>query len=322
MIVVTGGAGFIGSCVVAGLNRRGFKDIIVVDRWDEHGLMQHNLAGKAYQAFYDKCDFLQLILSDGIKEKVTAIVHMGACSSTTGQDRAYYRRNNYEYSCHIARWALRKEARLIYASSAATYGNGENGYSDDPRGIPSCKPLNYYGESKQMFDEWVISNKLYERFAGLKFFNVFGPNEYHKGDMKSVIVKAYDTVVAQGLMKLFKSCRPEYADGGQMRDFIYVKDAVDIVFYLLDHPGVNGIFNAGTGHARTWNDVAAALFAAVEKPVNIEYIPMPELLRDKYQYFTEADMTRLRKTGYVKPFTSLEDAVKDYAGYLKIHSYI
>ncbi len=322
MIVVTGGAGFIGSCLVSQLNARGIKDIIIVDRWDADGQMRHNLAGKEYAAFHDKCDFLQKVLADDVTEHVTAVFHIGACSSTTGQDREYYRRNNFEYSCHMARWAMRRNARFIYASSAATYGNGENGYKDTIEAIRACKPLNYYGESKQMFDEWVIDNQLYDKVVGLKFFNVFGPNEYHKGDMKSVIAKAYDRVVADGKMMLFKSHRADYKDGAQMRDFIYVKDVVDVMLYLLDHNRINGIYNVGTGHARTWNDVAAALFTAVGRPLNIEYFDMPEILRDKYQYFTEADMSRLRKAGYEKPFTSLEDAVRDYAGYLKGHSYM
>jgi ADP-L-glycero-D-manno-heptose 6-epimerase len=272
--------------------------------------------------FYDKCDFLQLMLSDGIAEEVEAVIHMGACSSTTGTDRAYYFRNNFEYSCHVARWALRKKARLIYASSAATYGDGENGYADSIEAVRACKPLNFYGESKQKFDEWVLDNQLYDKVVGLKFFNVFGPNEYHKGDMMSVIAKAYGKVASEGRMTLFKSHRAQYADGAQMRDFIYVKDIVDVIDFLLKNPSVNGIYNVGTGHARTWNDVARALFLAVGKPVNIEYVPMPEVLRDKYQYFTEADMSRLRKAGYTKTFTSLEDSVKDYAGYLKSCSYM
>ncbi len=322
MIVVTGAAGFIGSCIVAQLNHRGVRDLLLVDRWDSDGLMKKNLEGKSYTKFYDKCDFLQLMLSDGIAEDVQAVIHMGACSSTTGDDRGYYLRNNFEYSCHVARWALRKKARLIYASSAATYGDGLNGYSDSVESIRACKPLNYYGESKQKFDEWVIDNQLYDKVVGLKFFNVFGPNEYHKGDMKSVIAKAYEKVASQGHMVLFKSHRLEYADGEQMRDFIYVKDVVDVIEFLLKRSDVNGIFNVGTGHARTWNDLAGALFAAAGKPVDIEYISMPESLRNKYQYFTEADMARLRKAGYIKTFTSLEDSVKDYVGYLRSHRYI
>jgi ADP-L-glycero-D-manno-heptose 6-epimerase len=322
VIVVTGAAGFIGSCIVAQLNQRGVKDLVLVDRWDADGLMKKNLEGKFYTKFYDKCDFLQMMLSDAITQDVEAVIHMGACSSTTGTDREYYRRNNFEYSCHVARWALRKKARLIYASSAATYGDGENGYSDSIESIRVCKPLNYYGESKQKFDEWVLDNQLYDKVVGLKFFNVFGPNEYHKGDMRSVIVKAYERLVSEGRMMLFKSHRAEYADGAQMRDFIYVKDVVDVVEFFLKKPDINGIYNVGTGHARTWNDVAKALFAAAGKPVNIEYIPMPDALRGKYQYFTEADVARLRKAGYTKAFTSLEVSVKDYVGYLKSHRFI
>jgi ADP-L-glycero-D-manno-heptose 6-epimerase len=172
-----------------------------------------------------------------------------------------------------------------------------------------------------MFDAWVLDNQLYEKVVGLKFFNVFGPNEYHKADMKSVIAKAYDKVVREGRMTLFKSHHPDYADGQQMRDFIYVKDVVDVIGFFMDHPRVSGIYNVGTGRARTWNDLAAALFVAAGKPLNIDYIPMPEVLRDKYQYFTEADMQRLRKAGYTKQFTSLEDGVRDYAGYLTGHTY-
>jgi ADP-L-glycero-D-manno-heptose 6-epimerase len=320
MIVVTGGAGFIGSCIVAKLNELGRKDILVVDRWDEDGLKKKNLAAHSYLAFHDHDEFLKLILADKIKENVSCLIHMGACSSTTGQDRAHYMQNNYEYSCRLASWAIKKGARFIYASSAATYGDGENGYSDSKESIRRCKPLNYYGESKQLFDEWVFDNDLYNKVVGLKFFNVFGPNEYHKGDMMSVIAKAYERVVRDGKIALFKSYRAGYADGEQQRDFIYVKDAVDVVIYFMDHPKVNGIFNLGTGKARTWNDLARALFSAVGKPVVIEYIDMPESLRPRYQYFTQADMTRLRKAGYQKPFTSLEDAVRDYVKYLKDNS--
>jgi ADP-L-glycero-D-manno-heptose 6-epimerase len=320
MIIVTGGAGFIGSCIVAKLNELGRKDILVVDRWDEDGLKKKNLAAHSYLAFHDHDEFLKLILEDKVKEDVSCLIHMGACSSTTGQDRAHYMQINYEYSCRLANWAIKKGVRFIYASSAATYGNGESGYSDSRDSVRRCKPLNYYGESKQLFDEWVLDNDLYDKVVGLKFFNVFGPNEYHKGDMMSVIAKTYGQVVKEGKIALFKSYRASYADGEQQRDFIYVKDAVDVVIYFMDHPKVNGIFNLGTGRARTWNDLARALFSAVGKPVVIDYIDMPESLRPRYQYFTQADMTRLRKTGYQKPFTSLEDAVRDYVKYLKDNS--
>ncbi len=316
-IVVTGGAGFIGSCMVAWLNAQGYKDLIVVDHWDGDGLKRRNLTGKDYISYYDKAEFLGLVLSGKAPRDVGCVFHMGACSSTTGQDRDYYLKNNFDYSCHMARWALGAGARFIYASSAATYGDGENGYSDSLDSIGRCKPLNYYGESKQMFDEWVLREKLYDKVVGLKFFNVFGPNEYHKGDMKSVIAKSYDRVVQEGKMVLFKSHRPDYADGEQKRDFVYVKDVVDVMQFFMQEPSINGIYNVGSGRARSWNDLAFALFAAVGKPPLIEYVPMPEVLRSKYQYFTQADMSRLLKSGYDRPFTGLEEAVKDYVVYLK-----
>ncbi|MBF0388200.1 MAG: ADP-glyceromanno-heptose 6-epimerase [Candidatus Omnitrophica bacterium] len=316
-IVVTGGAGFIGSCLVSWLNSQGHKDIIVVDHWDAEGLKRRNLAGKVYSAYFDKVEFLNMVLAGQAPQGVACVFHMGACSSTTGQDRNYYLQNNFDYSCHLARWALGMKARFIYASSAATYGDGEQGYSDSLESIRSCKPLNFYGESKQLFDEWVITNGLYDQVSGLKFFNVFGPNEYHKGDMKSVIAKAYDRVVAEGKMVLFKSYRPDYADGEQQRDFIYVKDVVAVMDFFMRNPSVNGIFNVGTGRARSWNDLARALFAAVGKPAAIEYIPMPEVLRSKYQYFTQADISRLARAGYDRPFTGLEEAIKDYSHFLR-----
>lgn len=317
MIVVTGAAGFIGSCLVAELNSRGRYDLILVDDLKgENDPKRTNLAGKRYQRYYDKAEYLKLLKRDQFDFDVECILHMGACSSTTLADADYFEKNNFEYSCHVAQWAHKNNARLIYASSAATYGDGGSGYSDDESLIPSLKPLNLYGESKQKFDKWVLEQGLVRKMVGLKFFNVFGPNEYHKGDMKSVVAKAYQRVVSEGTISLFKSYNPKYKDGEQMRDFIYVKDAVDVVMYLMEHAFVNGIFNLGTGKARTWNDLAYALFSAVGRAPKIEYIPMPEVLRDRYQYFTQADMTKLRKAGYTKPFTSLEDAVKDYCGYL------
>ena len=247
---------------------------------------------------------------------VDCILHMGACSSTTLADADYFEKNNFEYSCIVAQWALKNNARLIYASSAATYGDGGLGYSDDETLIPRLKPLNLYGESKQKFDEWVLGHSFQDKMIGLKFFNVFGPNEYHKEDMRSVVSKAYDRVVSEGKISLFKSYNPKYKDGEQMRDFIYVKDTVDVTLFFMEHPTINGIFNLGTGQARTWNDLAYALFAAVGRKASIEYMEMPEVLRGRYQYFTQADMGKLRKVGYAKAFTSLENAVKDYCGYL------
>ncbi|MBF0122295.1 MAG: ADP-glyceromanno-heptose 6-epimerase [Candidatus Omnitrophica bacterium] len=322
MIIVTGGAGFIGSCIVSRLNELGHRDIIIVDHWDEQGLKKKNLVGKSFQKFFDKTDFLSLVLADKIEGEISCIIHMGACSSTTGQDWEYYLRNNFEYSCHMAQFALKKKARFIYASSAATYGDGENGYSDDQSAILSCKPLNFYGTSKQMFDEWILQEDLYAQVVGLKFFNVFGPNEYHKGEMRSVIAKAYGRVVGEGRMSLFKSHREGFGDGEQKRDFIYVKDAVDIVRFFMEHSQINGIFNVGTGQARSWNDLAHALFDAAGKKLQIEYVDMPEQLRSRYQYFTQADMANLRRVGYERSFTSLELAISDYVRYLKDEAFL
>ncbi len=315
MIVVTGGAGFIGSCIVSRLNTLRVSDLIVVDHLND--FKKKNLEGKKFLQYLDKKEFLDLLKNDRVNSNVSCVIHMGACSSTTLNDARYFEENNFEYSCHVARWALKHQARFIYASSAATYGDGSRGYQDDEATIPRLKALNLYGQSKQKFDEWVYNQKAFDEMVGLKFFNVFGPNEYHKGDMQSVIAKAYEKVTTEGKISLFKSYNPQYKDGEQKRDFIYVKDAVDIVMYFFDHPAQNGLFNVGTGSARTWNDLAEALFQAVNKPARIEYMDMPEVMRPKYQYFTQADMQKLRKAGYQKSFATLEEAVEDYAGYLK-----
>jgi len=317
MIILTGGAGFIGSCILARLNEQGREDIVVVDHIENGEVKRKNLEGKKYTDYMDKTDFIQQVRKDATFGPIEAVIHMGACSSTTLTDAKYYRENNFEYSCHLTRWSLHHDARFIYASSAATYGDGSLGYSDDDKVTRRLKPLNLYGDSKQKFDLWVLGNTLQDKIVGLKFFNVFGPNEYHKDDMRSVVAKSYDRVVEKGRMSLFRSYNREYKDGEQKRDFIYVKDAVDVVMFFLERPHVNGIYNVGTGEARTWNDLANALFAAVDKKVHIDYVDMPAELKSKYQYFTEAQMTKLRAAGYQKPFTPLEEAIRDYAGYLK-----
>ena len=321
MIVVTGAAGFIGSCIVAQLNKLGESNLILVDHLHD-GLKEKNLEGKNYTQYYDKNDFLELVQQDKLDPDIACVIHMGACSSTTLQDAEYFEENNYQYTRTLAQWALDNDARFIYASSAATYGDGSAGYGDDDETIRRCSPLNLYGESKQKFDRWALDEGLTERIVGLKFFNVFGPNEYHKGDMKSVVAKAYQRVAEQGEMSLFKSYNEHYGDGEQMRDFIYVKDAVDIVLFFVNHVLINGIFNVGTGEARTWNGLAESLFAAVGKASHIDYIEMPEVFKSRYQYFTQADMAKLRNAGYTKPFTPLEDAVSDYVGYLSAHRYM
>lgn len=321
MIVVTGGAGFIGSCIVARLNTFGWGDIMVVDHLVEGDPKHENLKKKKYAQYLDKADFLKAVLADQLDPKIEAFVHMGACSDTTGTDAKYYEENNFLYTKHLAEWCLKKGVRFIYASSAATYGDGSEGYRDDEATMRRIKPLNLYGESKQKFDLWALDQNVLNKMVGLKFFNVFGPNEYHKGDMRSVVAKSYAKVVAEGKISLFKSHHPDFKDGEQKRDFIYVKDAVDVVIFFLENPNINGIFNLGTGKAQTWNELAQALFAAVGKEPHIQYVDMPEHLRARYQYFTQADMTKLRQAGYTQPFLNLAEAVKDYAGYLKNNSH-
>jgi ADP-L-glycero-D-manno-heptose 6-epimerase len=237
---------------------------------------------------------------------------MGACSSTTERDADYLMENNYRYSRMLAEWALKKEIRFIYASSAATYGDGSLGFSDNDEVSKTLKPINMYGYSKQLFDLWMLGNGLERKITGIKFFNVFGPNEYHKGDMRSVIHKSFEQIQNEGTVRLFKSYRNEYRDGEQKRDFIYVKDCVEVLWWLMQHRNVAGIFNLGTGNARTWNELIQAVFQALEKPLQIEYIEMPESIRNQYQYFTEADMKKLRTEGCNITFHTLEDAVYDY----------
>jgi ADP-L-glycero-D-manno-heptose 6-epimerase len=255
---------------------------------------------------------LRRVQANTLPAQITAIVHMGACSSTTERDAAYLMANNTQYTRALAEWALAHRVRFIYASSGATYGNGAQGYSDADDVSLRLKPLNMYGYSKQLFDLWAIRTGAAQRIAGLKFFNVYGPNEYHKGDMRSVVHKAFGQVLDTGAVSLFKSHRPEYRDGEQVRDFVYVKDAVAVMAWLLANPKVNGIFNVGTGTARTWNALVQSVYAAMGRPPRIDYIEMPEALRDRYQYRTEADIRRLQQAGYPEAFHTLEDGVRDY----------
>ena len=311
MIIVTGGAGFIGSAFVWRLNREGIKDIIIVDQLGTDDKWK-NLVGLTFTDYIHKNEFIEMVIADEVPFEVSSVVHMGACSSTTERDADYLWENNYLYSRKVADWALRHNARFIYASSAATYGDGSSGFSDDHEIISRLKPSNMYGYSKQVFDLWVLKNKLENKMAGIKFFNVYGPNEYHKGDMVSVIYKAFHQIQETGKVCLFKSYKKEYPNGGQMRDFIYVKDCVNVMWWLLENPSVNGIYNLGTGRARTWNDLIAAVFSSMGRKTNIQYIEMPESLRNQYQYFTQAQMDKLKKTGCHVNFSSLEDSVRDY----------
>ncbi len=311
MIVVTGAAGFIGSAFIAKLNAEGLTDILAVDAADAPG-REPNLANKRIRGFEDKSAFINQITSDKLSRGIEAIVHMGACSATTERNVEYLRQNNIEYTRELARYCLSNQIRFIYASSAATYGDGAHGYSDDERTIDALKPLNPYGDSKQIFDLWARDNGLLNSIAGLKFFNVYGPYEYYEGVMASIAWKAFNTIKATGSFSLFKSYHPKYKDGEQMRDFVYVKDCCDVMWWLLKNPSVNGLYNVGSGRARSWNDLLAAVFKAMELPENIKYIEMPESLRNQYQYFTEAPMSKLRSAGYTKPMSSLEEGVSNY----------
>ena len=311
MIVVTGGAGFIGSAFVWRLNCENIDDIIIVDRLGTTDKWK-NLVNLRFVNYFHKDDFLQMIYNDTLPFEVEAIIHMGACSSTTERDADYLWQNNYVYTGHLAEYAIEHGIRFIYASSAATFGDGTQGFSDDHSKINELRPINMYGYSKQVFDLRVLRHSWENKIAGIKFFNVFGPNEYHKADMTSVIFKAFHQIKETGKVRLFKSYLPKYPDGGQLRDFVYVKDCIDVMWWLFNNPAANGIFNMGTGKARTWNDLIKAVFAAMGIKTNIEYIEMPESLRNQYQYFTEAKMDKLKAAGCPVAFSSLEDSVRDY----------
>jgi len=322
MIVVTGGAGFIGSAMITALNKRAISDILVVDELGSDEKWR-NLQNLSFADYIEKDDFLELVIEDKLTACIEAIFHLGACTSTTETNASYLIKNNYEYSKLLAQWATKANIRFIYASSAATYGDGSAGFSDDEDKIDELRPLNIYGYSKHIFDLWARRTGLLKRIVGLKYFNVFGPNEYHKADMRSFVIKAFEQIQTTGKVRLFKSYKPEYADGEQLRDFIYVKDAVDMTLFFLDNPKKAGLFNIGTGKARTWNDLVKAVFAAIGKEPKIEYIEMPEAIRNQYQYFTQADMAKLRKAGYKKQTTSLENAIKNYVqSYLQKNVYL
>ena len=312
MIIVTGGAGFIGSALVWALNKKGREDIIVVDHFGVNEKFK-NLISLKYLDVFDKDDFGQMV-HDGFlkKNKIEILYHLGACSSTTQLDMNFLLRNNFEYTKFLCGHSLENNVRFVYASSAATYGDGKQGYDDEEDKLDTLRPLNPYGYSKQMFDQWAKREGYLDKIAGLKYFNVFGPNEYHKGDMQSIVSKAYKQAKETGRIKLFKSYSKEYGDGEQKRDFIYVKDAVDMTLFFGENKIVNGIYNVGTGQANTFNSFVKPIFKALKLKENIEYFEMPEVLKGRYQDYTKANMKKIRNAGYSGKFHNLEDAVIDY----------
>jgi len=304
-ILLTGGAGFIGSCILRTLNDMGENDIVIVDNIANSGKWR-NLVNKRFTEYIHKTKLFECLYALG---EITHVIHIGACSSTTETDFDYLYSNNTDYSKRLWQFCAERGISFIYASSA--YGGGED-FSDDGD-ITSLRPLNGYGYSKQLFDLWVESQRIKpKQCVGLKFFNVYGPNEYHKGSMASVIFHGFNQIKETGKIKLFKSHKPNYSDGGQKRDFVYVKDICEIIRFFIEHSEISGLFNAGTGKAESFETLGKSIFKALKKPENIEYIDMPEHLRDKYQYFTEAKIDKLRNVGYNLPFRTLESGVDDY----------
>jgi ADP-L-glycero-D-manno-heptose 6-epimerase len=310
MIVITGAAGFIGSNLVTALNKNQFKDIVLVDDFSNPN--KHlNWQGKTFSEKVDRNNFIKWI--DDNHRFIQFVFHIGARTDTTEFDKTVFDKLNLNYSKEVWRKCVEYGLPLVYASSAATYGAGENGYDDSHESISKLKPLNPYGESKNDFDKWALAQEKKPYFwAGLKFFNVYGPNEYHKGRMASVVFHAFNQIKQTGDMKLFRSHNPEYKDGEQLRDFIYVKDVCEVLMFLMHHRKDSGIYNLGTGTARTFLDLTRATFNALGVPENIDFIDTPADIRDKYQYFTQANMDKLKSIGYDKPFTSLEEGVDQY----------
>ena len=309
MIVVTGGAGFIGSCVVRTLNDVGIEDIIIVDNIASTDKWM-NIRNKKFLKYVNKVQFLEELPS---YDKVEAIIHMGACSSTTERNFDYLWSNNFEYTKTLWNYCAEKQISFIYASSAATYGDGGNGF-DDMADIDELRPLNGYGYSKQLFDQWVKHQATVfpKQHVGLKFFNVYGPNEYFKDSMASMVFHGFNQIKSDGEIRLFKSCNTNYKDGEQLRDFVYVKDVCCVIKWMLDNPNVCGLFNVGTGRAQSFRELAEATFEALGLKPNIVYIDMPKHLKEKYQYYTKAEINKLRNVGYNREFFDVKSGVSDY----------
>ncbi|MDQ5950185.1 MAG: ADP-L-glycero-D-manno-heptose 6-epimerase [Patescibacteria group bacterium] len=320
MIVVTGASGFIGSCLVSKLNQEGFDDLLLVDDFSD-GEKQKNLEGKKFSRKLEIKDFLDWFEKNA--EKISFIFHIGANSDTTESRKEIFDFYNLNYSKKVWEICAQNQIPLVYASSAATYGDGKEGFDDET--LPSkLKPLNLYGESKNNFDKWALGEAVKPPFwAGLKFFNVYGPNEYHKGRMASVVLHTRNQIERCGKMKLFRSHNPKYKDGEQLRDFVYVKDVVEVCLFFMKEKAPSGLYNVGTGKARSFFDLSKSVFEALNKKIEIEFIDIPEDIREKYQYFTEARMEKLRRAEFKKEFYSLEEGVKDYVeNYLCLSKYI
>ncbi len=311
MYIITGGAGFLGSALLWQLNKVGMEDVLVVDNLNTSEKWK-NLVGLRYVDYVHRNAFIEQVRREGLGSQVKGIVHLGACSDTTERNADFLMENNFHFSRDLCQAALENDIRFIHASSASTYGDGSLGFDDHEDLVPRLRPLNMYGYTKQLFDMWLLREGLTSRVTSLKFFNVYGPNEYHKNAMRSVVCKAYGEILETGKLRLFRSTTPEYADGGQMRDFVYVKDCVRIMQWLLQEKRVNGIFNVGTGKARSWNELGAAIFAAMDRELCIEYMDMPKILHGKYQNYTQACMDKLQATGCPPCVYSLEEGVKEY----------
>jgi len=317
-VLVTGGAGFLGSALVWALNEQGTDRIVVVDRLGTDEKWR-NLTPLRFEDYLEADELFARLESNALG-KFDLVLHMGACSATTERDATYLVHNNFEYTKQLAHWSLGNGARFVYASSAATYGNGSAGMDDtddSPAALSRLRPLNAYGYSKHLFDQYAARAGILKRIAGLKYFNVFGPNEAHKGEMRSLVHKAYGQIRDTGRVQLFRSHRPEYQDGEQTRDFLYVKDAVAMTLHMAAARGATGLYNIGSGEANTWLSLVYSIFGAMGREPSVEFVDIPELIRDKYQYHTQANIGKLRATGYDNPVTRLADAVRDYVlGYL------